>query len=558
MRGAVALPATALAKAALLRTRGATSPVLARSAAALAKAVLLRARGATSPALAFLAALALALAGCGGGNERPPGDENGDPATVAPARTLLFATAYLRPRGTLKASVDPFLARVLATPQPEGPLRALVDRLLSLSSSGLRYDQDVRPWLGRRAAMAVVPVGAGRTGAVLVFASKDDDAAREALAKRPRSGSERTYREARYSVDRNGNAAGLVGHFVVFGDEEALRATVEGAAGASLAEAGAYRTALGDRAGAALGAAYLDVPAVAREVLASLPDDEQTAVGALLGTLRIGPASGLLRARGDRLIFDGSMALSGPGAPEAVGSPSLLDGLPGDAWAAAGLPRVGDAVRKLVDAAIGGGLIGGAVRIAVEQRVREQTGLSLQNDVENALGDVAAFEAGVRPGRRAGAVVVQTDDPEALGNALENYAELLRRRNPSLKVSEASVAGAKGFALRRPTGAPLFLLARGDRGVLAEGQAAARAALSPRTALESTPLFAAADKALRPFPVSAFLAVDPAVAAARASGSAGDPDFRALEPVLRRLRFAAGGARRQGGRVVARFVLMAG
>ncbi len=67
--------------------------------------------------------------------------------------------------------------------------------------------------------MAVVPVGAGRTGAVLVFASKDDDAAREALAKRPLSGSERTYREARYSVDRNGNAAGLVGHFVVFGDE---------------------------------------------------------------------------------------------------------------------------------------------------------------------------------------------------------------------------------------------------------------------------------------------------------------------------------------------------
>jgi len=52
------------------------------------------------------------------------------------------------------------------------------------------------------------------------------------------------------------------------------------------------------------------------------------------------------------------------------------------------------------------------VRIAVEQRVREQTGLSLQKDVENALGDVAAFEAGVRPGRRAGAVVVQTDDPE--------------------------------------------------------------------------------------------------------------------------------------------------
>lgn len=510
-------------------------------------------------AVALVAALAVALTGCGGdGDERPPGNENGDPATVAPARTLLYATAYLRPRGALKASVNPLLARVLATPQPDGPLRELVDRLLTRSGSGLRFDQDVAPWLGRRAALAAVPVGAGRTGAVLIFASKDDDAARAALGKRPRSGAERTYREARYSIDRNGNAAGLVGHFVVFGDEEALRATVEGAAGASLAEAGSYRTALGDRAGAALGAAYLDVPTLARQVLASLPDDQQTAVAALLATLRIGPASGLLRARGDRLIFDASMPLSGPGAPEAVGSPSLLDGLPGDAWAAAGLPRVGDAVRKLVDAAIGGGLIGGAVRIAVEERVRQQTGLSLQNDVENALGDVAAFEAGVRPGRRTGAVVVRTDDPEALGNALENYAELLRRRTPGLKVREASVAGAKGFELQRPTGAPLFLLARGDRGVLAEGEAAARKGLSPRLTLESTPLFAAAGKALQPFPVSAFLAAEPAVAAARASGSAGNPDSRELEPVLRRLRFAAGGARRQGGRVVARFVVVAG
>ena len=501
--------------------------------------------------------LALAMAGCGGG-ERPPGDENGDPATVAPARTLLYATAYLRPRGSLKASVDPFLARMLATAQPDGPLRKLVDRLLARSGSGLGFEEDIRPWLGRRAALAAVPVGAGRTDAVLIFASRNDDAAREALGKRPGSGSERTYREARYTVDRNGNAVGLVGHFVVFGGEAAFRATAEGAAGASLAEAPAYRTALGDRAGAALGAAYLDVPALWRDLLASLSDDQRTAAAALLAALRIGPASGLLEARGDRLVFDASMPLSGPGAPEVLGAPALLDRLPGDVWAAAGLPRVGDAVRRLVDAAIGGGLLGGAVRIAVEERVREQTGLSLSNDVEDALGDVAAFERGVRPGRRAGGVVVRTDDPEALGDALENYAELLRRRSPGSRVSEASVAGATGFALRRPAGPALFLLARGDRGVLAEGEAAARAALSPRPALGATPLFDAARDALLPFGVSAFLAVAPAVAAARGSSGAGDPDFRAVEPLLRRLRFAAAGARRQGGRVVARFVLVAG
>ncbi|MGI8595391.1 MAG: DUF3352 domain-containing protein, partial [Solirubrobacteraceae bacterium] len=514
------------------------------------------ARGAARAAL--LAALVLALAGCGGGDKRRAGDEDGDPATVAPARTLFYATAYLRPRGAVKASVDPFLARVLATAQPDGPLRELVERLLARSGAGLRYEEEVRPWLGRRAALAAVPTGPGSTDAVLIFASKDDDAARQALDRRPGRGPERTYREARYSVDRNGNAAGLVGHFVVFGGEAALRATAEGAAGTSLAEAPAYRTALGDRAGAALGAAYLDVPALARDLVASLPDDQRTAVAALLGTLRIGPASGLLDARGDRLVVDASMALSGPGAPEAVGAPSLLDDLPGDAWAATGLPRVGDAVRKLVNAAIGGGLIGGAVRIAVEERVREQTGLSLSNDVEDALGDVAAFERGVRPGRRAGSVVVRTDDPDALADALENYAELLRRRTPGLQVSEASVAGAKGFVLKRPTGAPLFLLERGDRGVLAVGEAAARTALSPRLALESTPLFAAAETALQPFPVSAFLAAAPAVAAARATGGAGDPDFRALEPVLARLRFAAAGARRQGGKVVARVFLVVG
>jgi hypothetical protein len=518
-----------------------------------------RLRIAALVALVVAAVVVVVLLVSGGSDEasKPSGgNENGDPATIAPASTLAYATAYVRPTGANLAGVEPLLRRVLGTADTASRLRMLGALALGRNLT----PADVESWLGRRAAVAFTslrPAG-GRAQGALIVASKDDGAAADALAKArdatPDKESERSFRGVDYAVNSRGEASAVVEHFVVLGSEGAVRAVIDGSKGRSLASTPVYRRSLGVRAARSLGAFLVDVPRIVRAVRAARPlsPDNEQAVDALLGATLLGPLSGLVTPTPTGLRMDASMLLGGPAGREInAAAPAFLASLPKDSWLAAGFSGAGSAVNAAVDAAVGGGLLSGAIRFGAEQRIQSSTGLDLNNDIIDALGDLGVFGRGVRPAQSGVGAVVRPGKSGVLEDAVPRYADFISRQRPGVVVKDVPVPGGRGVSLTAPRmKMPLVLLARGDRGVAASGLTTARAGLSPGAGVGSTPGFRAARAKLGGIPMLAYLSIEPLVARAKAGGASRSPDFRRAEQSLRRLDYGVVGVRRAGERLV--------
>jgi hypothetical protein len=524
-------------------------------------------------AVAVVVVVVLLVSGGGGDNGSGPsgGNENGDPATVAPASSLAYATAYVRPTGPNAASVDRLLQKLLGTQDTGGRVRTLGALALGRNLT----PDDIEPWLGRRAGVAFTSLGgagagaaggaagalpgAGSAQAALIVASKDDGKAQDALDKArdasPDKETEKSFEGVDYAVNSRGEASALVGHFVVLGTERAVRSVIDGSKGRSLATSLAYRRALGARAAGSLGAFFVDVPRVVRAIRAARPlsPDNEQAVDALLGATSLGPLSGLVEPTPTGLRMDASMLLGGDaGRNINASAAAFLASMPTDSWLAAGFSGAGAAVGAAVDAAVGGGLFGGAIRFGVEQRIKSSTGLDLNNDVIDALGDLGVFGRGVRPAQSGVGAVVRSRKPDVLEDAVPRYAGFLGTQRPGLTPTDVPVpGGGKGVSLTSPAmKVPIVLLARGDRGVAASGLATARAGLSPGEGVGSTPGFRAARSKLAGVPMLAYLSIEPLVARAKAGGASRSQDFRLAEQALRKLGFGVVGVRRAGERLV--------
>jgi hypothetical protein len=248
------------------------------------------------------------------------------------------------------------------------------------------------------------------------------------------------------------------------------------------------------------------------------------------------------------------MLLGGDAGSALNASPlGFLAKMPTDSWLAAAVGGAGTAVSAAVDAAIGGGLLGGAIRFGLEQRVRSGTGLDLNNDVIDALGDLGLFGRGVRPAQTGVGVVVEPGKSGVLESAVPRYADFLTRQRPGLVPSKVAVAGGTGIALSGPgLPKPLALLARGDRGVAAYGIPTARAGLNPGAGVGTTAGFQRARAKLAGIPMLAYLSIEPLVARLKAGGAQKSRGFTDVEPALRRLDYGVLGVRRAGPRLVFR------
>jgi hypothetical protein len=102
--------------------------------------------------VAAVVVVVLLVSGGGGDKASRPsgGNENGDPATVAPASTLAYATLYVRPKGADAAAVDRLLQRLFGAADTGARVRALAALALGRNLT----PGDVEPWLGRRAGIA--------------------------------------------------------------------------------------------------------------------------------------------------------------------------------------------------------------------------------------------------------------------------------------------------------------------------------------------------------------------------------------------------------------------
>ena len=200
-------------------------------------------RSARGPALVLAGSVALlvgilAIAAAGALSSAGPG---GEAARIVPAGALAFVR--------LSTDPDDPAARRLQRLAPRIPgflsLRDSALGAVSLAPGAFDPQRDVRPWLGDEAAVALVDIGGGRFGS-LVLAQVRSRPRAEALLQRV-AGRGRGVRYRETVLRRFGpNAAAFAGGFLLAGPEAAVRRAVDVARGdaPALADAPGFEAAL--------------------------------------------------------------------------------------------------------------------------------------------------------------------------------------------------------------------------------------------------------------------------------------------------------------------------
>lgn len=504
-------------------------------------------------ALCVLAGLTALLTGCGGGGG---GDENADPASVAPKTSIAYFQATIRPDGNQQDAVNSVAKKILRVDNPGKRIRALIDKQLkdSPSTKNQSVEKDIEPWLGRRAAVAVTSVGGGPKGTnyVVMIASKDNGKAKDLINKDDsyKKGAKKSYKGTEYRIDPKDNtAAGVVKDFLVFGGEAQLKQVVDASKGDALKDVAQYKSTVSGQTGK-LGFGYIDTKGITNA--AGSTGGNGQALSAVLGSAKLAPVAMSLDAATNKLTLE---VAGKAGTVNAQAKASLVESLPGDAWLALGIPNLGQAIKKAIAQFAGGGIGGGVVQ-QVEQTLLRSTGIDLNRDIIAALGDVALFARGASIVQIGGGLVVNTPDPAAANRLITKIGALVRRRGGSaqVRIKPTGIGGAKGLSFssaQLPTGAVNAVL-KGNKLVIAYGDAATTEALAPKTKLgESADFKQAADSLGGAIP-SLYLGFGPIV---QLLGGVGSGNGAQVQQYLGAFQSLAAGAHTEGDKAVARIVV---
>ena len=498
--------------------------------------------------------LCVPLAGCGG-SSASGGD---DPASAVPANASIYLDATLRPEGSLREDALAAAGKVLRTSDPQGEIDELVRKAFAESEDPqLDYERDVAPWLGEKVALWVAATSGEEDfrGAVIAAAT-DEEEARAAL-DRAVEGSDETFGERTYEdVDYRASsesAVGIVEGFAVIGTEPEFKRTVDAVKGDGLDSSERFERALGGLEEKRLGTFFVDVKAVVDQAVRQDPEAAEQLQQAkrLFPFDRIGPVAGAFVADGERLAVDTVAELPEdvlPGALGGDGSTPLVGELPGDSWVALGTPDFGTTMKAFYEQAVGA--LGGA---AIEQQLRQELGLDLQEDVFSWVGDIAFFARGTTMDAIDGGAVIEVTDPGRAEAAFGKLIGLAQSRG-GVSARPVEVEGAEtAFEVAAPGSPKPVVAARSDdRVVIAAGREAAAAAFGGGERLADSPLYADGKSVLGDAGEPSFLLSMPAVLElVEASGSA-DADFAKAKPYLEAFGVLAAGSSRDGDTARAR------
>jgi hypothetical protein len=495
------------------------------------------------------AVLALTAAACG--QSASGGD--GDPASLVPANAPVYLQVAVQPEGQRRDDALAATGKLLRTDDPAGKLRELVDKQLAEQDAGVTWERDFAPWLGEEAGVWATNLEGEQATYAAIFSTKDAEAAKAALP-RLRGGanefSKHTHGGVEYEIDEESSTAyALVDDFVVIGSEDALKRTIDMRdGGEKLADSDRYASAMDDLEDDRLGQYFIDMKVL---MDAAIKQDPQSAAQfeqfrSLFPFDKLGPLAGSLQANGDHLAIDSVMT----GLPEGPvrtltqvfsgGGSELTSGLPGDAWAAFALPKLGEAAKVVVTSFAGA--IGGAAA-AVE--FKRATGLDLEQDVFSWVGDAGVFVRGASESALDGALVIQSTDDAKASAAFGKIIGLIGK-DWAVQPEPIQVAGAESaFSLAAPDLEKPIVLARGKgRVVAAYGEEAAAAALDPATKLGDSELYRDAKDALADGMEPGFLLSMPAVITLVDAIGEADADYADAKPYLESL-----GAVTTGGKV---------
>jgi Protein of unknown function (DUF3352) len=509
-------------------------------------------------ACATLGALAVTtgLAGC---DSSAPSGTGADPATLAPASSVLYVGAVVRPEGALKQDA---VADAKMLSDAKEPFAPLLQALAGSSPLGkVDYEKEVEPWLGRSAGLfATSPaalsstvaaieqslgsgfspeallragasgvLGKGSSGAALVLDTSDLEKAKAFVTKLAKQDGthQSRYRGVELEADSEGHAAAIVGKFAVFGDEAGVKATINAyLGGPSLQKAAPYSTLADKQPGDALAGVYLDPSAAAQSAAgggtAGAPNSGGASGQTAASRAAAAQAEALLKAlpgepnqarlwivpQHSAVTVDadllGSSSSEAKAAASTTAAAELVGNLPNGAWIALGSGESGARLASYLP------LLSGIVSLSSKSLLANFGGPALQQLFgrlaahPRALqslfspwaGPAAVFAAGSGLLSLEAGVEIRSNSPTAARAAVARLGAMLARAGAS--VSPASVSGAESALSVRVPGLPvtLYVGAGNSRFVIGLGPESVQGALSPSSPLSSSSAYSSATSAL--------------------------------------------------------------
>jgi hypothetical protein len=505
-------------------------------------------------AFAVIAAVAIPIAGCGDSSSSSGGGNAGaDPAAFLPASAPVYVEAQVQPTGDLKANATTIAGKILRTSDPGGKIVGLLDK--GLKDDGTSYVQDIAPWLGQRAGLAITGVGAGGNDPDIAaaIASKDDDAAQKFIDGR-KGATDREYRGVKYKYKASDDLAlAVIDHAVVAGTDRGFKSAIDARSGDTLAASATFKKARETVGTDGLGFAYADP---GRFFDLAMGAASGTAAGADAAQLKM--FKGLLTGSGLQSVaakFDvASNALRieaaaiGVKAKAGAGDgPGAAAAVPAGSWLSVGIGDVGGSLSKAITSLGQAGATGGVDPATLLQGLKSQLGIDVQKDLLSWMGDAALFVRGTSMDDLGGALVVKSKDPAASKKSIPTLRKLLE----SLDVKTGALSGAgssdaEGFSIDvGPLPAGIQVAAKDDKFVVAYGKDALADALGGGSALGDSEPFKTAAGLLDGAKPSLFLDT-PQVVKLLSSVTGDDKDFQKAKPTLDVFGPAAAGVSSDG------------
>jgi hypothetical protein len=498
--------------------------------------------------LAVLSIAALVAAGCG------KEETASSASSLAPATAVLYGEVTLTPEGDQKAAVDTIVSKFPGEGSAGERLQGLVDKALKDSDSGISYTEDIEPWLGDEAAFFVT--GRNMNHNALLVAAEDEDKAREALEKSAEGKvTRKTYNDVEYLTDEaeETNTGAVFDGFLVIGTEAGVKAAIDTSKGGSkLSDSDDYTSATGDLSDDRLGLLFINSPQLLKDntnAAATVPENFKKVFEE--------PSVVTVDADDDGVAFEGSLPQGSADIVPFLGQGSeLIEELPADSWLAMAQPDFDRTLDFFIESAAG--FAGG--RDVVEREFKSATGLDLQRDVLDWMGDFGVFVRGTTVKDAEGALIIETSDEAASGRFIDRLKRLAETQadNPGDRVMPLSApGGGEGFTLvSRSIPRPIHLFQRGGRVVLAFGDEAAADAVDSSERLGDSAGYSQAADSLGDYDVSFYLAVEPLLQLIDSTSAAADAEWQKVKPYLEPLSKFVGGTSGEGDSLKSAFKLI--
>jgi hypothetical protein len=490
--------------------------------------------------LVVVSIVALVAIGCGKQDQAASGASE-----LVPAGSVMYGEATLKPDGDQKEAIDAILAKFPGGGQAGDKLKDLIEKGLRESDAPVSFKEDIEPWLGDEAAFFIAsigPTGQDPQSAAGLIATDDEDEARAALEKSAEGElTKKNYKDVEYLSDESGEVGAVFDGYLVLGTEAGVKAAIDTSKGGKkLSEDESYKNALDDAADDRLGFFYMNSPELLRSLRESgtpLPDS--------LGKFFEEPLVATLDADKDGVTFEGTI-------PEEIGRASLfgqasdlVEELPGDSWLGMAQTDFGKLIDFYVDAFAG--VAGG--RDAIERELKAATGLDLQKDVIDWMGDFGIFVRGTSISDLDGALIIETKDEAASGRFIAALGRLARTQGKgAVQIGPLDApGGGKGFTARgSDIPKPIHAFQKDGKVVFAYGDAAASDAVNPADKLGDAADYTAARDSLGDYDVSFFLLAQPILDLVESTGMATDADWQKAKPYLEPLNALVGGTSGDG------------